>query len=275
MKPTNLRRIVATLAGLLISNLPAAAGDSNASGGGIEQMAPAPAEEKWTLVSLFSFSSLSGRPSWEEYDTQLFYKISPTLTAGSEVDVRNRPPAGTDTLLSGMISYYPWKPLEVHAKITVTPNPSFSPAQIYQAGFELRPVSRVSLLFDYQHYNFSTGAIDQVKPGLTFWFSDETFFTASYAYGWAFGSTRYDGVGGRLNLGLPGKRSLILGFWHGTDPEQDVGVPHTIITTGNTYSLFFKQPLRRNLDLIVGVEYENRFHSYNRTTGTVGFSLKF
>jgi len=266
----------AAVAAVLWGSAPAAsAGESSAGASadlGVEEAVPV---EKWALIPMFSFSSLSGRPSWEEYDTQLFYKIKPNLTIGGEVDVRNRPPAGTDTLYSALVSYSPWKQLEVHGEISLGPNVSFSPQQIYQVGFELRPLSKVSFLLDYQHFNYHTGQIDQVKPGITYWFSDETFFTARYAHGWAFGDTQYDGFGGRLNLGLPGKRRVILGYWHGSDPERDIGVSNTIAVKGDAYSLFFQQPLRRNLDLIVGVEYEHHPHSYNRTTGTVGFSLKF
>ena len=268
----------AILAVLLVSALSANAGENGAGAGPdyrLGSSAPAPADEKWVLLPTFSFSSLSGRPSWEEYDAQLFYKLNPNLTVGGEVDVRNRPPSGTDTLYSTMVSYTPWKPLELHAAITLSPNASFSPEQIYQVGFEVRPVSRISLLLDYQHYHYGSGSVDQIKPGITYWFSDETFFTARYAYGSAFGGTKFDGFGGRLNLGLPEKRRLILGYWHGTDPERDFGVPNTISLTGNTYSLYFQQPLKRNVDLIVGVEYETLNHSYNRTTGTIGLAIKF
>lgn len=266
-----------SLAMLSGSALSAAADESNIGVGAdypIYKVGLEPVPEKWILVPMFSFSSLSGRPSWEEYDTQLFYKIAPNLTVGGEVDVRNRPPAGTDVLYSTMVSYSPWKPLELHAEISLSPSPSFSAEQIYQVGFEVRPVSRVSFLFDYQHYHYGSGSIDQIKPGITYWFSDETYFTARYASGWAFGDTQYNGFGGNLNLGLPGKRRLVLGYWHGTDPERDIEIPKTIKVSGNTYSAYFHQPIRRNIDLIVGAEYESN-HYYNRTTGTVGLAIKF
>jgi len=269
----------ATLITLFLAASSAARAGSETSGASAKDPVPmtdAPStEEKWILIPMFSFSSLTGRPSWQEYDTQLFYKVRPDLTIGGEVDVRNRPPAGTDTLYSAMVSYYPWKPLEVHAEITLGPNVSFSPEQIYQIGFEVRPISKVSFLLDYQHYNYRTGSIDQIKPGITYWFTEETFLTARFAQGRAFGDTSYNGFGGRFNLGLPGKRRLILGYWHGADPERDIGAPDTTIIKGDAYSVFFQQPLRQNIDLIVGVEYEHHPHLYNRTTGTVGLSIKF
>lgn len=266
-----------TLVALSGSALSAPVDENNAGGGAdykADKVVLAPLPEKWVLVPMFSFSSLTGRPSWEEYDTQLFYKIAPNLTVGGEVDVRNRPPAGTDTLYSAMVSYVPWKPLEVHAEISLSPNPSFSAEQIYQVGFEVRPISRVSVLFDYQHYEYGSGSIDQIKPGLTFWFTDETFFTVRYASGWAFGDTQYNGFGGNLNLGLPDKRRLVLGYWHGTDPERDIEAPKTVSVSSNTFSAYLHQPLRRNIDLIVGAEYEDN-HYYKRTTGTVGLAIKF
>lgn len=283
MKPTYFlqRRITdlvlnaAVAAALWGATLSATAGETSAGATPDVTVDKAVLDEKWTLVPMFSFSSLTGRPSWEEYDTQLFYKVSPTLTIGGEVDVRHRPPSGTDSLYSALISYSPSKQLELHGEVTLGPNVSFSPQQMYLAGFEVRPLTKVSFLLDYQHFNYHMGEIDQVKPGVTYWFSDETFFTARYAHGWAFGNTQYNGFGGRLNVGLPGKRRVILGYWHGSDPERDIGIANTLVIKADTYSLYFQQPLRRNLDLIVGVEYEHHPHSYNRTTGTVGFSLKF
>ena len=258
------------------ASLPANAGESSAGTGENPVVEKAVLDEKWTLIPMFSFSSLTGgHPSWEEYDTQLFYKVNPNLTIGGEVDVRSRPPSGTDMLFSAMISYSPWKQLEVHGKVTFGPDVSFSPEQEYQVGFEVRPISRVSFLLDYTHFTYHLGAINEIKPGVIYWFSDETFLTLRYAHGRAFGDTDYNGFGGRLNLGLSGKKRVILGYWHGADPERDFGVTNTISIKGNTYSVFYQQPLRRNLDLIVGVEYETHTKSYNRTTGTVGFSYKY
>lgn len=251
--------------------LPASAGESNTSGYSFEKVT----DEKWTFVPMYSFSSLSGgRPSWNEYDGQLFYKINPNLVVGAEVDVRDRPPAGTDTLISALVSYTPWKPLELHAEITATPDASFSASQIYLAGFELRATSHISVLFDYQHYEYRNGAINQIKPGIRYWFSDETYFTLRYASGWAFDNIQYNSFGGNLTLGLPGKRRLDLGYWRGNDPEWDIQAPNAITVSGNTYSAYFHQPIRKNVDLIVGAEYEtNRY--YKRTTGSIGLAIKF
>ena len=251
--------------------LSASAGESNTPGHLFEKVT----DEKWTLVPMYSFSSLSGgRSSWNEYDTQLFYRVNPEWVIGGEVDVRDRPPAGTDTLVSALVSYTPWKPLELHAEVTVAPDAKFSASQMYLAGFEVRASKRISMLFDYQHYEYRNGSIDQIKPGVRYWFSDETYFTLRYASGWAFDGIQYNGFGGSLTLGLPGKRRLDLGYWRGTDPEWDVQAPNAITVQGNTYSAYFHQPIRRNIDLIVGAEYEsNRY--YKRTTGSIGLSIKF
>jgi YaiO family outer membrane protein len=247
----------------------------------VSEAAPTLAEPRWTFVPMFSYSALSGgRQSWQEYDAQLYYKASAKLTLGGEVDVRSRRPAGTDTLLSALVFYTPWPQLELHGQITLAPEASFSAHQMYLIGFEAHPIlkgpfARVSFPFDYQRWNYTDGSVDQIKPGITFWFTDDTFLSARIAHGWAYGDTEYTGFGGRFNLGLPGKRKLMLGYWHGVDPERDISTPKTINLPGDTYSLYLQQPIRRNCDLIVGIEHERHPRHYFRTTGALGVVLKF
>jgi YaiO family outer membrane protein len=117
--------------------------------------------------------------------------------------------------------------------------------------------------------------VDQYRPGITYWFTERTFLTARYAYGRAFHEENFDAVSLRLNIGLADNRRLVLGIAHGADPEKDAAVPGVILTTADTYSAYYHLPLRPSLELILGVEYEDRRDIYSRTTATVGFVKRF
>jgi len=39
--------------------------------------------------------------------------------------------------------------------------------------------------------------------------------------------------------------------------------------------VFYRHPLRRDLDLLMGVEVEDRKDLYKRTTGTLGMTFRF
>lgn len=245
--------------------------------------------KRWIIVPSFSWSFFNkGRESWQEEDLQVMYRFTKTFLLGAEIDLMQRPPAGDDIMYSVFASWYPWKFLEVHSKLSFTPEPDFSPDQIYAGGFEWQVMPRITLLFDYQQMNFSTqgpvgpGSIEQLKPGVTLWYNDDIFLTFRYARGWAFNDFGYDYYSGTLNWGnLPGGGRLTVGFAYGTDPDLDFGTNETGLSPAYTYSLFYRQPITEDLSVFGGVQYVYRLREggreelYQQLTPTIGLIWKF
>jgi YaiO family outer membrane protein len=231
--------------------------------------------EHWTFLSLYSYSELSGgRDGWNEAQFELSYRASPKLTLGGRIDIRDRSQA-TDTLYTAMFSYRASPALEWHAALRLAPNADFSARQTYAAGLEWHLPEPVTLLFDVERLNFSEGPVDQYRPGITYWFTEQTFLTARYTYGRAFHEERFDAISLRLNLGLAGGQRLSLGIAHGADPEKDPAVTGVILTTADIYSAYYHRPLYPRLELVLGIEYETRRDIYRRKTATVGFVKRF
>jgi hypothetical protein len=238
----------------------------------------------WLVIPSYSYSFFNeGRQGWQEEDVQLFYRVNRKFTIGGEVDILQRPPSGTNIYYSAIASYYLWKYLEVHGKISICPAPTFAATQIYSGGFIYQAAPRLGVLFDYQHYNFIQGPIDQVNPGLVYNFNDENSIAVRYVRGWAFYNLDYNYYSAALNLGLPGKRRLSLAFAYGTDPDAEVGANGNNVTSlspAYTYSVFFTQPVTRDLNLFAGVQYCYRLTQdysplYQQLTPSVGLALKF
>jgi YaiO family outer membrane protein len=245
--------------------------------------------KRWILVPSFSWSFFNkGRESWQEEDIQLMYRVTRTFLIGAEIDLMQRPPAGDDIMYSAFASWYPWKFLEIHSKLSFTPDPDFSPDQIYAGGVEWQVHKRVTLLLDYQQFNFATqgpvgpGSIEQIKPGITLWYNDDIFLTFRYARGWAFNDFGYNYYSGTLNWGnLPGGGRLTVGFAYGTDPDLDFGTNETGLSPAYTYSLFYRQPITKDLSVFGGVQYVYRLKQdsndelYQQLTPTLGLIWTF
>jgi YaiO family outer membrane protein len=239
--------------------------------------------KRWILVPMFSYSVFNkGRESWQEESVELFYQFNRKFLVGAEIDIRQRPPSGTDVLYSAMASWYLWDFFEIHGGIRLCPNPNFSPTQSYNGGFQYQVLPRVALLFDYDQMNFGGGDIEQLKPGLVFWFSDVTFITLRYARGWVFSDLTYNYYSSALNLGgMPGGGRLILGFAYGTDPDIEFGTGDTSLSNAYIYTVFYNQPITRDLSVFAGAEYvyrlndDNNGELYQQLTPTVGLSWKF
>lgn len=245
--------------------------------------------KRWIIVPSFSWSFFNkGRQSWQEEDIQLMYRVTRTFLIGAEIDLMQRPPAGNDIMYSAFASWYPWKFLELHSKLSFTPDPDFSPDQIYQGGFEWQVMPRITVLLDYQQFNFATkgpvgpGSIEQIRPGLTLWYNDDIFITLRYARGWAFNDFGYNYYSGTLNWGnLPGGGRITLGFAYGTDPDLDFGTDETGLSPAYTYSLFYRQPITDDLSVFGGVQYVYRLKQdsndelYQQLTPTIGLIWTF
>jgi YaiO family outer membrane protein len=253
----------------------------------IESAVPQPDEERfrhWVVVPMYSYVFFDdGRRSWQDGNVQVLYRFNRTLMLGAEIDIMQRPPPGTDTYYSALASYFPTKNLELHGKITISPDPIFAAKQIYAGGWEYQIRPHLGLSLDYQRYNFIQGSIDQIKPGLTIGPADGTSITLRYVRGWAFSSLEYDYYSAALNLGLAGNRRLSPAFAYGTDPNSEIGSggsPLTSLSPAYTYSVFYREPLTRDLSLFVGLQYVNRLTQngnplYKQLTPTIGSAWKF
>jgi YaiO family outer membrane protein len=233
------------------------------------------ADTPWTFSSLYSHSSLTGpRDDWNTLELELLYRASPALILGGRMDTRSRE-QGTDTLYSALFSYQASPDLEWHGSLRLAPSADFSPLQTYATGIAWRYAPRTTLLFDIERLNFPEGSVDQYKPGLTFQLTDRSFLTARYTYGRAFNASHYDAGSLRLSMGLPGSQKLVLGIAHGADPEKDPAVAGVILTSATTLSAYYHLPLKPRLELVLGVEHEDRRDIYDRTTATVGFVWRY
>lgn len=257
-------------------------------GQGKEKVAEPVAEERfrrWILTPYYSYSFFNhGRQGWQEEFAQLLYRVNRRLILGGEIDILERPPSGTNIYYSALASYYLWKNLEVHGKISICPNPTFAATQIYSGGTIWQALPRLGILLDYQHYNFIVGPIEQINPGIVWSFNDQSWLTLRYVRGWAFYDLEYNYYSAALNLGLPGNRLLTMAFAYGTDPDFDIGANgpnNTSLSPAYTYSLFFTQPITRDLKLFAGVQYIYRLQQngggelYQQLTPTLGCSLQF
>ena len=261
-----------------------------ASGGGSSKnvvkadMEPVESFKHWVFVPSYNTTFFNkGRQNWHEEDAQLYYQVNRRLTIGGEIDLLQRPPAGSNTYYSAMASYYLTKYLEVHGKISICPDPTFLATQIYSGGVIYQALPRLGVLLDYQRYNFIQGPIDQISPGLVYNFNDNTYLMGRYTRGWAFYNLEYNYYSTALSLGLPGDRKLILSFAYGTDPDAEVGASGTGVTSlspAYTYSVFFNQPLTRDMNLFAGITYVYRETQsgnplYEQLTPTIGCAVKF
>lgn len=245
--------------------------------------------KRWTIVPLYSIGAFNdGRAAWQELYTEILYQPLANLIVGGGIDILQRPPSGTDILYSGIASWYPVKYLEVHGKLSFCPDPQFSPNQIYSGGLEYQAAPRLLLLFDYTQYNFSSvaplgiGSIEQIRPGFSWWFNDDVFFTFRYAHGWAFTDENYNYYSGTLNFwNMPGGGRLTVGLAYGTDPDIDFGTGKDSLSNAWIGSLFYQQPITDSFALIAGMQYVYRLKQnntgqlYQQWTPTIGAVWKF
>lgn len=240
--------------------------------------------KRWTVVPSYSYSFFNkGLDSWQEEILQIYYQANRQLVIGGEIDILQRPPSGTDIYYSALAAYYPWNWLELHGKISLSPDPNFAAKQIYAGGLAYQVMPRLSLISDYQRFNFIQGSIDQFKTGVTLGITDEIFLSLRYVRGWAFSDLEYNYYSASLDFMLPGKRRLNLAFSYGTDPDSEIGSNGTAVDSlspAYTYSVFFTQPIRKDLSLFLGAQYTYRLKAsggelYQQMTPTVGLSWKF
>jgi hypothetical protein len=80
---------------------------------------------------------------------------------------------------------------------------------------------------------------------------------------------------------LPGGGRLTVGFAYGTDPDLDFGTNETGLSPAYTYSLFYRQPITKDLSVFGGVQYVYRLKQdsndelYQQLTPTLGLIWTF
>lgn len=234
-----------------------------------------PATPRWALTPIYTHSSVSGgRGDWNQFELDLEYQASPRVSLGANADWRERWGIA-DTLYTGRISIHATDALEWHASVTSTPDADFSPERIHATGLEWRPAQRVSLLLDYRQLEFANGDLREWRPGAILWLSDRTWITARYSDGDAYGGTGYHASTLRLDHVFGGQQKLSVAYTRGLDPERDPLLPGVLLTEADYVSVFYRMPLRPALDLILGVEYEDRERIYTRTGISVGLVARF
>lgn len=241
----------------------------------VRGQAQEPVPDRWAFASLYTHSSLSGaRGDWNQLELDLLYRAAPRVALGAKADWRER--LGVDdTLYTGSVSVQATDALEWHAALTAAAGADFSPERIYTTGVEWRPWQRVSLLLDYRHLEFSDGNLSEWRPGAILWFSDNTWLTARYSDGRAYGSTGYHASSLRLDHVFAGGQKLSLAYSRGVDPERDPLLPGVLLTEADYITAFYRLPLRPSLDLLLGAEYEDRRRLYTRTGLSVGLAARF
>ncbi len=260
-------RVVAVIAGLLLA-APLACAQAQATAADRD-------DARWVLTSLLSYSTLdNGRGDWRGAELDLLYKVSPRLRVGGNVELRERGDQA-DTLYTASVSANPVAAWEWHAALTVTPNADFSAERIGSAGAEWRVSPRISLLLDYRQLRFASGNLREIRPGVILWFGDQTWVTARYTEGDAFGDAGYHAHLLRLDHVFAGERRLTLAYARGIDPERDPLLPGVLLTESNLFAAVYRFPVRPQLDLVLGADYEDREPYYTRTGLLVGVSTRF
>jgi YaiO family outer membrane protein len=269
-------------------------GQSTASGSPaetipIEQTQDEPANP-WTLVPSYSWSFFNkGRDSWQKESIDLYYYLAAEkLLLGASFDRFHRPPNGDDIVYGFTATWYARPDLELHGEISLTQDADFLPNERYSVGLQYRLNQQIGFLFDVEHMEFGSYAptwengLTQIRPGLSYWFTEKSFVTLRYTHGWVHGEADYDYYSAKINFGdLPRDGQLSIGLAYGTDPDLGFGTIGTALSDAYTFSIFYKEPINPDLSIFAGVEYvyrlrpDNGRELYQMWTPTIGLSWKF
>lgn len=244
----------------------------------------------WALVPAYSWSFFNkGRDSWQKESVDLYYYLNEEkLLLGGSVDMMHRPPDGDDIMYAFNASWYASSALEIHGEIALTQDADFLPSERYSIGLQYRLNPQLELLFDVDEMNFGSYAptwkdgITQIKPGVSYWFTEKTFATLRYNHGWIHSETDYDYYSASINFGdLPRDGQLSFGISYGTDPDLDFGTGNAALSDAYTFNIFYKEPINPDLTVFAGLEYvyrlraDNNDELYQMWTPTIGLSWKF
>ena len=74
---------------------------------GVEVAEPEAPYKRWTIVPLYTFTAFNdGRAAWQQEYVEILYQPWRNFIIGTAIDIRQRPPSGTDILYSGLASRY-------------------------------------------------------------------------------------------------------------------------------------------------------------------------
>lgn len=253
---------------------------------------PTPSDQAhpWALVPAYSWSFFNkGRDSWQKESVDLYYFLNEEkLLLGGSVDMLHRPPNGDDIMYAFNASWYVSSALEIHGEIGLTQDADFLPSERYSIGLQYRLNPQLELLFDVDEMHFGSYAptwedgITQIKPGVSYWFTEKTHATLRYNHGWIHSETDYDYYSATIHFGdLPRDGQLSLGISYGTDPDLDFGTGNAALSDAYTFSIFYKEPISPDLTVFGGLEYVYRLRAdnddelYQMWTPTIGLSWKF
>lgn len=233
-----------------------------------------PKSDEWTLYTNYQYSDLGNRGSWSTVDTELYYAPSDRWSMSVSASHRRRNEQ-SDTIYGLHGSYQATPRLEVHGSIYQTPDPDFSYRRGYGLGLEYQATDRVDVLLDARRLEFEQGSITEIRPGARFHATDQTAITARYTSGRAFGARSYDGWSVRMDHRFENNHRLSVGYANGADPEMEPGAPDVILSDSSTVSVGYRFPVRQNVDMVLGAEYEDRPGSYHRTGVSAGVIVRF
>lgn len=256
----------------------------------LEQLESEPAYQ-WTLVPAYSWSFFNkDRDSWQKESLDLYYYLEDKkLVLGTSVDMMHQPPNGDDIMYGFNAAWYAFDNLELHGEVSLTQDADFLPSERYSFGLQYTLNPKLGFLFDVEQLNFGSYApaweddgITQIKPGISYWFTEKTFATFRYTHGWIHNESDFDCYSATVNFGdLPRDGLLTLGISFGTDPDLDFSTTGTALSDAYTFSIFYKEPIKPNLTIFAGLEYAYRFQPnndrelYQMWTPTIGLSWKF
>ena len=248
-------------------------------------------EYQWTLVPTYSWSFFNkGRDSWQKEGLDLYYYLEKEkIMLGTSIEMMHRPPNGTDIMYGFNASWYALENLQLNGGVSLTQDAEFLPSERYSLGLQYRLNQQLGFLFDVEQLNFGSyspawedDGITQIKPGISYWFTDNTFINFRYTHGWVHNQSDFDCYSATVNFGdLPRDGQLSIGVSYGTDPDLDFGTTGTTLSDAYTINIFYKEPIKPNLTLFAGFEYVYRFQSnndrelYQMWIPTIGLSWKF
>ena len=246
---------------------------------------------QWTLVPTYSWSFFNkGRDSWQKEGLDLYYYLEKEkIILGTSIEMMHRPPNGSDIMYGFNASWYALENLELSGGVSLTQDADFLPSERYSLGLQYRINQQLGLLFDVEQLNFGSYApeweddgITQIKPGISYWFTDNTYMTFRYTHGWVHDQADIDCYSAKVNFGdLPRDGQLSIGVTYGTDPDLEFGTNGTTLSDAYTFSIFYKEPIKPNLTIFAGLEYVYRFQAnsdrelYQMWIPTIGLSWKF
>lgn len=254
------------------------------------QEAPVVAEPQWTLVPSLSWSFFNkGRDSWQQESIELYaHLVEQRLLLDASIDIMDRPPSGEDISYGMGVTWYANEKIEAHGGIALTPDADFAPSERYTLGLSARVNTPLELHLDVERMQFGSFApawdqgITQIRPGLSWWFTDQTRLTLRYTHGWVHDQADYDCYSLALHIGdLPRDARLSIAFSYGTDPDLDFGTNSTALSDAYVVSVLYRQPVRADLTVFIGLEYVYRLRPgsggelYQMWTPTIGLSWKF